>query len=126
MAPVPMTVDELAVLAQGLPTSARCLNRDCRRKCPRRPGTQGRQKLFCSSSCRLTYFRERHALLDAWERLEASLSADRRPAPERELRKLQKWIEWLLLRYDVGDPSAVGRAAAAPSTVRDEYGGKSE
>jgi hypothetical protein len=112
MDPMPMSVEDLVALTRNLPTAARCLNRECRKKCTRRPGMQGRQKVFCSNACRLTYFRERHALLGAWARVDATISADTRPMSERELRKLQKWVEWLLLRYDVDDPSAASRAAA--------------
>jgi hypothetical protein len=102
-----MSIDELAVLAGGLPNSARCLNPDCRRKCPRRPGKQGRQKLFCRDSCRLSYFRERQSLLSAWAKIDAAAAAaaGRGPVSGRELRKMQRWLEWLLIRYGVDDPS---------------------
>ena len=66
----PLTPQQFGAIRRGRPTAMPCLRPGCHKTCTYRQTGSGRQKLFCSDSCRVTYTRMRQRLADLWLTLE--------------------------------------------------------
>lgn len=102
-----LTREEFTELSASLPTEAACLNPGCDQRVSYRMGTQGRQRLFCGSPCRLTYGRRRRFLLEQLATLQWNLDYLDLPIATAHLNQLIRRVSWELARYGGVDHEAV-------------------
>lgn len=95
----PLTPQQFGAIRRGRPTAMPCLRPGCHKTCTYRQTGSGRQKLFCSDSCRVTYTRMRQRLADLWLTLEWNMGYLEPIVPLDDLTRMQTHVAWELERY---------------------------
>ena len=94
-----LTADQLASISRNRRKTMPCQRPGCHKVCAYRDTGSGRQKLFCSDSCRVTYTRARRRLIELWLTLEWNSGYLDPAIPTDDIASLQAHVAWELDRY---------------------------
>lgn len=111
----PLTLQAFANIRRARPATMPCMRPGCLRECAYRHTGSGRQKLFCSDSCRVTYTRTRQRLSDLWLTLEWNAGYLKPTIPMEDLTRMQTRVAWELERYGGLDDSVYLRIPEQPA-----------
>lgn len=110
-----MTAGQFATIARNRRARMPCRRPGCHRDCVYRHAGPGRQRAFCSDSCRVRYTRTRQQLVELWLKLEWNTGYLDPAIPLDEIANLQSHVAWELERYGGLDDSVYLALPEEPS-----------